>query len=150
MDYELTNNSGQDLSDLEEVIHNFLPFAQKYLNFDKPVKIYLISDTENAKQAFAKTGHYSPDKSEINVFIDHRHLKDILRSIAHELIHHKQNCRGDFERDLDMSQGYAQKDPHLRNMEKEAYLLGNLLLRDFEDGLKLTKLSERLIKRWSN
>jgi len=150
MDYELTNNSGQDLSELEEVIHNFLPFAQKYLKFDKPVRICLISDTENSKQAFAKTGYYSPSANEISVFVDHRHLKDILRSISHELIHHKQNCRGDFDRDMDTSPGYAQKNPHLRKLEKEAYLLGNILLRDFEDGLKLTKLSERLIKRWNN
>jgi len=31
---------------------------------------------------------------------------------------------------------YAQDDAHLRKMEMEAYLKGNLLLRDFEDNFK--------------
>ena len=31
---------------------------------------------------------------------------------------------------------YAQDDKHMREMEKEAYLEGNLLLRDFEDNFK--------------
>ena len=31
---------------------------------------------------------------------------------------------------------YAQNDDHLRDMEKEAYLEGNLLMRDFEDNFK--------------
>ena len=31
---------------------------------------------------------------------------------------------------------YAQDDDHMRKMEMEAYLKGNLLLRDFEDNFK--------------
>jgi hypothetical protein len=31
---------------------------------------------------------------------------------------------------------YAQDDEHMRKMEMEAYLKGNLLLRDFEDNFK--------------
>ena len=31
---------------------------------------------------------------------------------------------------------YAQNDDHLRAMEKEAYLEGNMLMRDFEDNFK--------------
>jgi hypothetical protein len=31
---------------------------------------------------------------------------------------------------------YAQDDEHMRNMEKEAYLKGNLLFRDWEDFYK--------------
>ena len=50
---------------------------------------------------------------------------------------------------MDTSPGYAQKDPNLRKMEAEAYLLGNMLFRDWEDGKKKTskglilKLNER-------
>ena len=35
-----------------------------------------------------------------------------------------------------LSPKYAQEDEHMREMEKEAYLEGNLLLRDFEDNFK--------------
>ena len=31
---------------------------------------------------------------------------------------------------------YAQDDPHMRKMEMEAYLKGNLLFRDWEDWFK--------------
>jgi hypothetical protein len=60
----------------------------------------------------------------------------MLRSIAHELVHHHQNERGDFENCGAAGDGYAQEDEHLRNMEKEAYLKGNMLFRDWEDSCK--------------
>mgnify|MGYP003645744462 CR=1 FL=1 len=45
-----------------------------------------------------------------------------------------------------MGEGYAQKSPHLRNMEAEAYLLGNgFLVRDFEDS---AKMGDKLMKEW--
>ena len=71
---------------------------------------------------------------EITVFVDGRHPKDMLRSVSHELVHHAQNCRGEFDKEQTLEPGYAQKDPHLRRMEGEAYLLGNgYLVRDFLD-----------------
>ncbi len=77
---------------------------------------------------------------EITNFVDKRHVKDILRSLSHELVHHSQNCRGDFDSGVSTEPGYAQKDPHMRKMEAEAYLLGNgFLFRDWEDQLKQKK-----------
>jgi hypothetical protein len=35
-----------------------------------------------------------------------------------------------------ISQGYAQGNKHLRKMEMEAYLKGNMLFRDWEDSKK--------------
>ena len=64
----------------------------------------------------------------ITIFVDKRHAKDILRSLSHELVHHKQNCEGKLA-NMKAGEGYAQKSPHLRNMEAEAYLLGNGFLR---------------------
>jgi hypothetical protein len=72
----------------------------------------------------------------ITVFVDNRHPKDILRSLSHELVHHGQNCRGDLNSAGAGEQGYAQKDPHLREMEREAYEVGNLCFRDWEDNYK--------------
>ena len=56
-----------------------------------------------------------------------------MRSLSHELVHHMQNCNGQFENTGDMGEGYAQSDPHLREMEREAYEMGNLCLRDWTD-----------------
>ena len=91
---------------------------------------------ENAKQIFGRTAHYEPETQTIVIFITNRHPKDILRSFCHEMIHHVQNERGDLNMGDASSPTYAQDDKHMRNMEKEAYLEGNLLLRDYEDNKK--------------
>ena len=43
-----------------------------------------------------------------------RHPKDILRSLGHELVHHKQNCDGQFDNAGETVEGYEQTNPHLR------------------------------------
>ena len=96
-------------------------------------KLVLKNDIENAQQIFGRTAYYDPNNSLIVVFITNRHPKDILRSFCHELIHHVQNERGDLITGDTLSPTYAQDDEHMRKMEMEAYLKGNLLLRDLED-----------------
>ena len=134
MGCKITNRSPYNMSKFEEVVSDFYPYVQKRLGFDKHVAIDLVSDPENAKDPFGKTAYYDPNEMKITVFVDKRHFKDILRSLSHELVHHSQNCRGEFDKKINTGEGYAQKDPHMRRMEAEAYLLGNgFLVRDFED-----------------
>ena len=135
---EIVDQSNNDLySQNQDLINNFADYSSKNLDFDKPVKVYFMDDVENAKDPLGKTAYYDPDKMEIKIYITGRHLKDILRSISHELIHHVQNCRGDFGSLNQTSPGYAQEDDHLRGMEHEAYTMGNIMnFRDFEDNYK--------------
>ena len=133
---DIFNESEHPLEGLEELIQDLFSFSNERFGFQRPPSLFLRSDSENAKNALGRTGSYDPSKMEIMIFVDKRHPKDILRSISHELIHHMQNLRGDFDRDFDTSEGYAQNDPHLRNMEEEAYSAGNLCFRDWEDSRK--------------
>jgi hypothetical protein len=110
--------------------------AKDKFNIQQAPKLILKQDKENAEQIFGRTAHYSPQDQTIVVFITNRHPKDILRSFCHEMIHHIQNERGDLNMGDASSPTYAQDDEHMRNMEKEAYLEGNLLLRDYEDNKK--------------
>ena len=110
--------------------------AKEKFNIQKAPKVFLRQDEENAEKLFGRTAYYDPEESTIVVFITNRHPKDILRSYCHELIHHVQNERGDLMKGDSSSPTYAQDDAHMRKMEKEAYLEGNLLLRDFEDNFK--------------
>ena len=146
MDYKFLNNTDKDLSNIESFIGKFFPYAQKRLSIDKPVTIILKSDSQNAQKILGKTGYYDPENFEVVVYVDDRHPKDILRSISHELIHHAQNCRGEFDDSLSTSKGYAQEDEKMRKMEMEAYLLSNgddlMVFRDFEDKLKKDSLQE--------
>jgi len=144
---DITNNSTKDLSQLENIISRFYPYVKEKLKFDQDAKVNLISDPENAKDPWGKTAYYNPEAMEITIFVDNRHPKDMLRSLSHELVHHSQNCRGDFQQMGALEPGYAQKDPHLRRLEGEAYLLGNgFLVRDFEDSLKQNLTENKIMK----
>ena len=121
---------------LRNIIKQFMPFAQKHIGFKNPPRLFLRNDLENAKNPFGKTAFYDPDEKAVTLYITGRHPKDILRSLGHELVHHKQNCEGQFSDSDDMGEGYAQRDPHLRQMEMEANRDGSMCLRDFEDKLK--------------
>ena len=140
--YKINGNPKQfaDLNVFHKLSQQFLPYAQEKLGFDKPVGINLLSDPQNAKNPLGKTAYYDPNKMEVTVFVDKRHVKDILRSMSHELVHHTQCCRGEFDGGVDTGPGYAQEDGHMRKMEEEAYLEGQMLLRDFEDKLKEKKV----------
>lgn len=134
MFYSIQNNTPEDTFSLEEEMHKFLPYAKDYLKFNKPLKI-ILDYPENHKDPFAPTGNYNPQNNVVVVFIQGRHTKDILRSLAHELVHHTQNCLGMFSDDFLMGdgavEGYAQNNKHLRKAEIEAN--GTMLLRDYED-----------------
>ena len=110
--------------------------AKEKYNIQKAPKLILRKDEENANMLFGRTAYYQPETQTIVVYTTNRHPKDILRSYCHELIHHIQNERGDLEMGDASSPTYAQDDEHMRKMEKEAYLEGNLLLRDHEDQFK--------------
>ena len=110
--------------------------AKDKFNIQQAPKLVLRQDPSNAEEIFGRTAHYSPQEQTIVIFITNRHPKDILRSFCHEMIHHIQNERGDLNLGDASSPTYAQDDEHMRNMEKEAYLEGNLLLRDYEDNKK--------------
>ena len=110
--------------------------AVKKFNIRTTPKLFLRQDKENGAMTLGRTAFYDPSELKIVLFITGRHPKDILRSFAHELIHHVQNERGDLNLGDSSDPQYAQKDDHLRKMEMEAYLKGNMLMRDFEDNFK--------------
>ena len=113
-----------------------MPFAQKHIGFEQPPRLFLRNDAKNAANPLGKTAFYDPNNMSITLYTTDRHPKDILRSLGHELVHHKQNCDGKFDDIGEMEEGYAQTNPHLRQMEVEANRDGSMCLRDFEDTLK--------------
>ena len=129
-------NESLQHGEVKEYLESFLPFAKKRLGYDREPKITFASDPENGQLTLGKTAYYEPQSMAVTVFTDNRHPKDIMRSLSHELVHHAQNCDGQFDRNLGVGEGYAQNDEHLRKMEEDAYLRGNMCFRDWEDGFK--------------
>ena len=125
------------MTNSEQIAEDLYKFAHEQLDFDKPARIVFEAQGDRAVDIFSPTGNYNPSTQTITIYVDHRHPKDILRSVAHELIHHAQCCQGEFNNPIDTSAGYAQKDQHMREMEKDAYFRGNItLFRDWEDNHK--------------
>ena len=122
--------------ELKEALGEIFKTAQEQLNIQNVPQLHLKHDEENAQGIFGKTAYYDPTEQSVVLYITNRHPKDICRSFAHELIHHVQNERGDLEMGDSSQATYAQDDPHMRKMEMEAYLKGNLLFRDWEDKVK--------------
>jgi len=115
-------------------------FYQKRYKVNQMPQIVFQDDQENSKNVLGRTGQYDPHQQIVTIFVTGRHGKDILRSLAHELIHHLQNERGDLANVGSTEVGYAQNDSHMRNMEREAYEQGNLCLRDWEDHIKTNNI----------
>jgi hypothetical protein len=111
----------------------------KELKLKTTPKVILVSDQKNADKMLGKTGYYDPSKRQIHLFIIGRHPKDILRSFSHEVVHHWQHEHKQLEKGGAAGESdpqYAQHDPWMRQMEKQAYLLGNMMFRDWEDKKK--------------
>jgi len=122
------------MENLRDLLKEFYPFAKERFGFDKNAKIIFLEDEDNASNPLGKTAYYNPSDYTVSVYVTGRHPKDILRSVSHELVHHTQNCRGEFTNKENVGgEGYAQKDEHLREMEREAYEQGNMCFRDWED-----------------
>ena len=67
----------------------------KKFNIRTTPKVVLRKDAENGALTLGRTAYYDPSELTIVLYTSNRHPKDILRSFAHELIHHVQNERGD-------------------------------------------------------
>ena len=122
--------------ELKEALGEIFKAAKEQFDIQNVPSLHLKQDEENAQGIFGKTAYYSPADMSVVLYVTNRHPKDICRSFAHELIHHVQHERGDLEMGDASSPTYAQDDQHMRKMEMEAYLKGNLLFRDWEDKVK--------------
>ena len=121
---------------IQTLLSHFYEYAKDRLGFDRDANIRFVMDEENSKNPLGMTAHYNPASMEVTVYTSNRHPKDVLRSVAHELVHHRQNCQGKMDNTRSTEPGYAQNDSHLRQLEEEAYLEGNMCFRDWEDTYK--------------
>ena len=131
---------------IKPLIKQFMPFAQERMGFQDPPKLFMRRDEQNAQNPLGKTAHYDPAARAVTIYISGRHPKDVMWSLSHELVHHAQCCSGEFDNVSEMGAGYAQNDTHLREMERQAYEIGNLCFRDWEDSIKQTIYFEHLQK----
>ena len=150
MSCQIKNNTELDLTDLQPHLEGMYDHFNQKLGFQKPPVVVFDSDPSNQSNVLGKTAYYDPQSLEVHIFIDGRHPKDMLRSIAHELIHHHQNMEGRLDVGGYNGPGYYLENDKMKKIEQEAMLKGNAILREYEDGLKLKEMNEMSLKEWKN
>jgi len=101
-----------------------------------PAVEFIDNDVENAEDFLGKTAYYDPNEKKIVVYTAGRHPKDIVRSFAHEMIHHMQNLEG---RLGPITTTDTTEDDHLNDIEAEANLKGTMTFRNWTDSLQENK-----------
>lgn len=132
----LNEKERKRLSQASSLVQSLYQESKGKLGFTPDPRIVFIHSEANSTDSLGKTGYYVPEEKKIGIYTTGRHVKDILRSLSHEIVHHAQACRGEFDQANPTNEGYAQDDEHLRELEREAYEVGNMIFRDFEDQQK--------------
>jgi hypothetical protein len=103
-------------------IGEFVKYAIKNLEIQKPPRNLTFSyDTAAAKEK-RSFGYFDPNVNKIWVYCKNRNMADILRTLAHELVHRKQDEDGR----INYESGKTGSD-----IENEANAKAGILLRDF-------------------
>ena len=108
---------------------------------------FVNDDAENAKNFFGKTAYYDPNNLVIVLYTMNRHPKDVMRSYAHEMIHHEQNCNGKLQ---NITTQNTNEEGDLPEIEREAYEKGNMTFRNWTDTLTEGVLNEGRYDKISN
>lgn len=124
---------------LKDKYDRYIKSLLKYMDENgytkKPFPKIILNEKKQKDNAHILTGYYDPDSKTITVFTADRHIKDCLRSIAHECVHHKQNMEGRLG-DGAYSGNKIIEDDKLVGLEKEAYLNGNIAFRSWTETFK--------------
>jgi len=91
-DRYIREEKGMSRKDFHDKLMSFVDFTCNHLGIDeKPTIQYKEDGKEGCQPSFAS---YSPSDKVVSILTKNRHPMDVFRSIAHELVHHKQNLDG--------------------------------------------------------
>jgi len=104
----------------QKAAQEFVKFVAKFLQLKTlPRRVVLSNDPEFPKDNLT-FGHYTPMTDEIVVYKGNRNIVDVYRTLAHELVHHKQR---EENKPLDGSTGSSTED--------EANATAGIIMRKF-------------------
>jgi hypothetical protein len=115
--------------DYEKYIKDMIPWLDKHGLKIKPYPTIKLSNRAQ-DGVFISTGNYNPETKTITLYVNGRHIKDVLRTLAHECVHHSQNLEG---RLVGYSGTRTSEDDTLTRLEEEAYMRGNIMFRNWTE-----------------
>ena len=94
----LNEEKGMSRKDFHDKLMSFVDFTCDHLGIDeRPTVQYKEDGKEGHQPSFAS---YSPSDKVVSILTKNRHPMDVFRSVAHELVHHKQNLDGRLGKDI--------------------------------------------------
>jgi phage terminase small subunit len=137
---EYRNSLNEDIShkEFEPMMKRFSDFAADYLKIKSKPPVNLIKDFDATS-----FGGYQPGHKRIRLHTKNRHPMDIFRTLAHELVHHKQHEDG---RIKDPAEAGKTGSP----FEDEANAVAGRIMREYgkknPKAFELTSLTEDKMK----
>lgn len=106
----------------DELINKFVEYCGNYLEIEDNIPpIEFIYDDDFSLE-YHSFGAYYPTEKQITIVRHNRHIVDVFRTLAHELVHHKQNI----ENRLEVDSGDTGS-----NIENEANSVAAIIMRNF-------------------
>lgn len=115
------NESTLSEEERDNIVTEFVNYATERINLSKKPNVELSYD-ENLAKEMKSYGCYSPTNNQITIVASKRNLGDILRTLAHELIHLKQDENGKIKPDSGETGS---------QIENEANSMAGILMREF-------------------
>lgn len=116
-------NEDMSRKEFDGHLKSFIDFTCDKLGIlEKPLLKYKEPTDQGEQPSFAA---YSPGSKEVHVMTKNRHPMDVFRSVAHELVHHKQNEDGRIGKDV------AKEGATGSDIENEANARAGELMRWF-------------------
>ena len=102
-------NEGLQKKDTYKILKDFVGFAARHLDLDKLPKFDFVFDSKESieRKSF---GGYMPGAQHITITVKNRHIMDVCRTLAHELVHFKQDLDNQLDDDEAGSTGSPQEN----------------------------------------
>lgn len=94
---QLNEEKGVSRKEFDKILKNFVDYTCKHLSIKEAPSLHYKDDKGEGQPSF---GGYAPGEKKLYVYTKNRHPMDILRTVAHELVHHKQNEDGRLGKDI--------------------------------------------------
>ena len=73
-----------------DILHDFVRFAAEDLELESLPKLDFVFDSKRSLE-HKSFGGYAPGAEHITITVKNRHIMDVCRTLAHELVHYKQD-----------------------------------------------------------
>ena len=100
---------GLEKKDTYPILLDFIRFAAKDLELNSLPKFDFVFDSKESMER-KSFGGYQPGNEHITITVANRHIMDVCRTLAHELVHYKQDLDNELEDDDAGSTGSPQEN----------------------------------------